>query len=199
MATPNPRSWHRVEADRFADLIDGTTDWDAPSPVAEWNAIDVVAHILVYWPGFFAWGGVSLPAPEPNQLAASFWAQAVAIDELCADEEALAAEFVGPDGFTGTLGGAISFYCADLFMHAWDLAKATGQDAGLDAATAEQLLVGMAPITEQLRALGQYGPVVEVPADAGVVDQFIGFIGRDPNWTPGAAPAPGAAAEPTEG
>lgn len=181
---PNPRAWHRFEADRFADLIDHATDWDAPSPVAEWTAIDIVAHVLVYWPGFFAWGGIELPTPNPNELAASFWAQSVAVDELCADDERLAAEFVGPDGFVGTLGTAISFYCADLFMHGWDLAKATGQDATLNASTAEQLLVGMAPVTEQLRSLGQYGPVIEVPADAPVVDRFIGFIGRDPYWQP---------------
>jgi hypothetical protein len=33
-----------------------------------------------------------------------------------------------------------------------------------------------------MRDSGQYGPAVPVPDDAPVVDQLIGFIGRDPAW-----------------
>ena len=42
------------------------------------------------------------------------------------------------------------------------------------------MLAGMEPLDEVLRASGQYGPKVEVPADADVQTKLIGFIGRDP-------------------
>ena len=67
-------------------------------------------------------------------------------------------------------------------MHTWDLARASGQDDTLDADTCAAMLAGMQPMDEVLRASGQYGPKVPVPADAPVQDQLIGFIGRDPGW-----------------
>ena len=69
--------------------------------------------MLVHWPGFFAMGGVALPAADPGDLAGSFWRQAVAIDGLCADGPRLACEFTGPDGFRGDLGTAVGLYCTD--------------------------------------------------------------------------------------
>ena len=74
------------------------------------------------------------------------------------------------------------FYTADVFMHAWDLARATGQDDRLDPDFCAQLLDGMRPIEQVLRSSGQYGPRVEVPGDAGVQARLLGFIGRDPSW-----------------
>ena len=72
------------------------------------------------------------------------------------------------------------FYTSDVFMHTWDLARATGQDERLDEETCAELLAGMAPIDELLRSSGQYGPRVPVPGDADVQTRLLGFIGRDP-------------------
>jgi len=46
------------------------------------------------------------------------------------------------------------------------------------------MLEGMQPLDELLRASGQYGAAVPVPADADAQTRLIGFIGRDPDWTP---------------
>ena len=72
------------------------------------------------------------------------------------------------------------FYTADVFMHTWDLARATGQDETLDPERCAEMLAGMEPMDEMLRASGQYGPRVQVPADADVQTRLIAFIGRDP-------------------
>jgi len=74
------------------------------------------------------------------------------------------------------------FYTADVFLHTWDLARATGQDDTLDAATCAELLTGMEPIEELMRGSGQYGARVDVPADADAQTRMLGFIGRDPQW-----------------
>jgi len=76
------------------------------------------------------------------------------------------------------------FYTTDVFMHTWDLARATGQDDQLDEATCAALLAGMEPLDEMLRMSGQYGPRVPVPDSAGAVSKLMAFIGRDPNWQP---------------
>ena len=94
--------------------------------------------------------------------------------------------FTHPRAGTHRLADAVDqFYTADVFMHSWDLARAGGQDAGLDEDFAARLLEGMRPIEQLLRDSGQYGPAVPVPDDAPVVDRLMGFIGRDPAWSPG--------------
>ena len=72
------------------------------------------------------------------------------------------------------------FYTADVFMHTWDLSRATGQDETLDKAKCAELLEGMLPIDDLLRKSGQYGPRVEVPDDADVQTRMLAFIGRTP-------------------
>jgi hypothetical protein len=57
------------------------------------------------------------------------------------------------------------FYTPDVFMHTWDLARATGQDDRLDAGFCAQLLAGMEPMEDVIRSSGQYGPAVPVRAD----------------------------------
>ena len=74
------------------------------------------------------------------------------------------------------------FYTADVFMHTWDLARAGGLDATLDADFCAELLAGMEPIEDLMRQSGQYGPRVPVPADADAQTRLLGFIGRDPVW-----------------
>ena len=73
------------------------------------------------------------------------------------------------------------FYTTDVFMHTWDLARATGQDETLDPETCAAMLAGMEPMDEMLRASGQYGPRVD---DADPQTRLIGFIGRDPVASP---------------
>ena len=72
------------------------------------------------------------------------------------------------------------FFTGDVFMHTWDLARATGQDDTLDPARCAEMLAGMEPIEELMRGSGQYGPRVEVPDDADAQTRMLGFIGRDP-------------------
>ena len=76
------------------------------------------------------------------------------------------------------------FYTPDVFMHTWDLARATGQDDRLDPGFCAHLLAGMEQMEQAIRSSGQYGVRVEVPDDAGPQTRLLGFIGRDPSWTP---------------
>jgi uncharacterized protein (TIGR03086 family) len=68
----------------------------------------------------------------------------------------------------------------DVFMHTWDLARATGQDETLDPDLVHELHVSMEPLDQMLRESGHYGPRVEVPDDADEQTKLIAFIGRHP-------------------
>ena len=71
-------------------------------------------------------------------------------------------------------------YTSDVFMHRWDLARATGQDETLDPDKSAVMLEGMLPMDEMLRQSGQYGPRVHVADDADVQTKLLAFIGRTP-------------------
>ena len=184
MALPEtPAARHAEVAGEFSRLVGATPDWSAPAPVDGWSARDVVDHLVTWFPGFLAAGGVELPAGPPTaDDPASAWPHhADAVQALVAERGD--EEFTHPYVGTQSLAQAVDrFYTSDVFMHSWDLARAGGQDARLDEDFAGELLEGMRPIEAMLRDSGQYGPAVPVPDDAPVVDRLMGFVGRDPAW-----------------
>ncbi len=178
-------AWHRTVADAFGDRVRGTTDWDAPSPVPGWRARDVVDHLTGWFPAFLAVGaGIELPRPTGTDPVADWAAQSDAIQAVLDDPASADRMLRNPHIGEVPLPEAIDrFYTADVFMHTWDLARATGQDDRLDPDFCTRLLGGMEQMEEILRSSGQYGPRVPVPVDADPQDRLIGFIGRDPQWT----------------
>jgi uncharacterized protein (TIGR03086 family) len=184
MSLPDaPAERHRVVAAGFTARVLGATDWDAPAPVPGWCARDVVGHLVEWFPAFLTSAtGLVLdrgPSPEVDPVAA--WQVHSDSVQRLLDGPGAATPFRHPMVGEMPLPDAVSqFYTTDVFLHTWDLARATGQDERLDAQTCADLLAGMTPIEELLRSSGQYGPRVAVPDDADAQTRLLGFIGRDP-------------------
>lgn len=182
-----PSERHRTIAADFTAAVAQVPDWDAPTPVAQWRARDVVGHLVGWLPGFLEGGGVSLPAvPAADDGPAAAWAaHAAAVQALLDDPTTAERSFDRPHVPAQPLGQAIdSFYTADVFMHTWDLARAAGASVALDPELCSQLVEGMAEIEDLMRGSGHYGPAVPVPADADPQNRLVAFIGRDPAWQP---------------
>lgn len=183
-----PAERHRQIAGAFTDRVRAAKDWDAPAPVAGWSARDVVRHLVEWLPALLAGGaGVELPAgPSVDDNPVAAWeTQCSAVQALLDDPETPERLLVNPHIGEVPLDRAIDqFYTSDVFMHTWDLARATGQDDQLDPEFCAAMLGGMQPIEDLLRSSGQYGPAVATPDDADVQTRMLGFIGRDPYWTP---------------
>jgi len=183
-----PAERHREIGRVFLDRVRGTRSWDAPSPVAGWTARDVVRHLVEWLPSFLAGGSsVRLPAvPSVDNDPIGAWqAHADAVQALLDDPAT--AELTLSNQHIGQLpvDRAIDqFYTSDVFMHTWDLARATGQDDRLDPEFCVVLLAGMQPLEDIMRSSGQYGPRVPVTDDADAQTKLLAFIGRDPRWTP---------------
>lgn len=64
--------------------------------------------------------------------------------------------------------------------HAWDLAKATGQDTTLPPDLVKECMEVVTPMDTMLRMPGVCGPAVSVPDDASDQDKLIAFMGRQP-------------------
>ena len=179
---------HRVVAGVFGERVRGTTDWDVPAPVDGWTARDVVEHLTTWFPAFLASSSdAALPAgPSAQDDPVGAWEHQTAAVQALLDDPAVAQSPISnPHLGTMTLAQAVEMiYVGDVFMHTWDLARATGQDDRLDPEVCAGMLAGMAPIEDAMRGSGQYGPAVPVPDDADPQTRLLGFIGRDPAWRP---------------
>ena len=184
-----PADRHREVAGRFGDVVRGTTEWDAPTPVPEWVARDVVGHLVGWFPGFLESGsGIRLAeGPPVDEDPVGAWeSHASAVQAVLDDPATVDRVFSDPHTGDLPLDQAVDrFYTVDVFMHTWDLARASGQDDTLDADLCAELVTGMEPIDELLRSSGQYGPRVPVADEASAQDRLLGFIGRDPAWRAG--------------
>jgi uncharacterized protein (TIGR03086 family) len=78
----------------------------------------------------------------------------------------------------GSMMAGIAFM--EHLTHGWDLAKATGQDPAIPDDLVRECLDVVKPMDQMLRSPGVCGPQVEVPANAPLMDQLIGFMGRQP-------------------
>ena len=125
--------------------------------------------------------GITLPAgPSVADDPVGAWrAQTAAVQALLDDADSAERAIDFPHMGRMQIGQMIDMiYTSDVFLHRWDLARATGQDETLDPDKCAAMLEGMLPMDEVLRQSGQYGPRVHVPDDADVQTKLLAFIGR---------------------
>ena len=65
-------------------------------------------------------------------------------------------------------------------MSAYDIAKAIGVDPTLPPSLVEGLWEQLEPVAEEWRAMGLFGPKVNVPEDADLHARLLGLTGRQP-------------------
>lgn len=73
----------------------------------------------------------------------------------------------------------------ELVLHGWDVDQATGQAYECEPAILEALYQFVAPLAvpgQEAQGEGLFGPVIEVPEGAPLLDRVIGLSGRDPAW-----------------
>jgi uncharacterized protein (TIGR03086 family) len=181
-----PAEEHRRVAAVFTTTVEAVPAdrWDDPAPVDGWVARDVVRHLVEWFPAFLEGStGITLPAgpPAADDPVGAWRSHTEAVQALLDDADSAANEFDFPHMGRMQLAQVIDMiYTSDVFMHRWDLARATGQDERLDPDRCAALLEGMLPLDDLLRQSGQYGPRVHVPDDADVQTRLLAFIGRTP-------------------
>ena len=177
---------YRRVADRFTERVHEVPDaaWDNPAPCEGWDARDVVRHLVEWLPAFMesAGGPPIAVGPSVDDDPVGAWdVLNASVQSLLDDPVASAAEISHPQAGTHRFDDAIAqFFLGDIVVHTWDLARATGLDETIDPEAAHDMLIGMEPLDEMLRASGQYGPRVAVGADADEQTRLIAFTGRQP-------------------
>lgn len=185
----------RERADRYAAAADGfaarvaaVTDWDAPTPVAEWRARDVVGHLVGWLPGMLG-GGSDVafePVPPADDDPVGAWAAFDAqVRAILDDPVRSALPHRNPHTGEQPVGAVVDgFFTPDVVFHTWDLARSNGLDDRLDPAFVHDAFTGMTSLAELIRSSGQFGEQQPEPADATEQERLMAFLGRDPRWTP---------------
>lgn len=157
----------------------GADQWGLTTPCEGWTVTDLVDHII----GGNAWvqglaGRAPVEVPETDKAVALVLSAGGAQDVFAA-EDGLTRMFELP---FGTMPGAafIGLRTNDVFTHAWDLAKATGQSTDMDRELAtEGLKASRMRIQPQMRGEGRpFGPEQPCPEGASPADQLAAFLGR---------------------
>ncbi len=77
----------------------------------------------------------------------------------------------------------LSFPAADLFLHGWDLAVATGQSVAFPDEAVEFVRAMFENVPEEItRRPGVFSPAVETPEGSNPTEALIAWSGRDPRW-----------------
>jgi len=161
--------------------------WDAATPCAEWNARELVNHLVSgnLWAAELA-GGATIadvgdrldgdvlgtdPATAYNQsarAASAVFHRPGAMDAPCAVS-------YGP--VPGSVYAGHRFL--DVLVHGWDLAVASGQDPALDASLVQGCLAVVEPQAELLQASGMFRDDVAAPSGARSQTRLLALLGRE--------------------
>jgi uncharacterized protein (TIGR03086 family) len=198
---PRPVSGTSEVAERYrrrADAFEATvaavpdTDWSRPSPCAEWDARGVVGHIVdMHQVMLRPYGRTATGPGVGDDPLGAFRAARAEVAAILDDPDLAAQETESPAGRMPGADMIDQVVSADMVLHRWDLARATGQDDTIDATELERMWPGLLEIPDIMRVPGAFGPgitvfgpVVEVPPDAPLQDRALGLLGRDPAWRP---------------
>jgi uncharacterized protein (TIGR03086 family) len=175
---------YRRNAEAFAATIAAVPaeGWGAPSPCGEWDARDVVRHVVQAHGTFEGLVGRELrPGPSVDDDPAAAFAAARDQVQAELDDPALAdVEFDGFAGRSTFAGGVDRFLSTDLVVHRWDLARATGGDERIPDDEVARVRAEMEGMGDAMRGPGAFGPEVEPPADADEQTRLLCFLGRRP-------------------
>jgi len=185
---------------RLADLVSSVPDdlLVAPTPCPAYTLGDLVEHVGGAASAFTGAAVKDLgdatsqgPSGDASRLTDDWRSR------IPRDLAGLAEAWRDPAAWTGMtkaggvdLPGEVAGLVAldEVVVHGWDVARATGQPYECDTPSVEAVHGFVAqfsePGMEEARA-GLFGPAVEVPDDAPLLDRVIGLTGRDPGWSRG--------------
>ncbi|MCR5980613.1 TIGR03086 family protein [Gordonia jinghuaiqii] len=187
-------------ADHMLAMTDSIpdTDLDRPTPCRGMNLAALLAHVDGLSQGLTAaarkdFGPLTSTPPDPAQNPQSQlpteWR-----DELHRHVHDLAESWADAAAWEGmTQAGGVELPAeimgmvalSELVLHGWDVARAADTAFDIPDEILQAVFDFHHPPQPQVDRDRIFGPVVEVPDDAPLVDRLAGLAGRDPRWPHG--------------
>lgn len=187
MTTTVPELYRRAQ-NAFGDRVHGVRadQWSAGTPCAEWDVRTLVNHLV----GEIRWAVPLFAGMTIAEVGSRFdgdllgedpvaaW-DAAAPAAIAAVQEPAAMDRIVHLSFGDFPGSEYtSQLVADLLVHGWDLAKATGQDERLDPELVAACAQWFADKADGYREFGAVGPRVTVGPDADPQAVLLAEFGR---------------------
>ena len=163
-----------------------------PTPCTEWDVRTLLNHLIL-------WTSYSLEArAQGGSVSQELTDRGFADEPGFADgyraqlDRALAA-WADPAAWTRELNvmgtatpaaDVAALNIAEMVLHGWDLAAATGQRYTVSDAAAAAAAQAVEANADLFRQYKGFAEPVEVPASASALDRLLAASGRDPAWTP---------------
>ncbi len=172
--------------EEFGRRLDAVTDWHAPTPDTEWDVSDLAVHVIreQQWVPLLLDGktveeaGVELEPLDRGDLLGEWkkWSRVATEAWECAPFD----ESVHLARDTVEMRDYLKEQVADVTIHSWDMARATGSDEHLDDELVAATWTIFEPQREALVLTGLYKEPVGLEGDAPLQWQLIAITGRDP-------------------
>jgi uncharacterized protein (TIGR03086 family) len=167
-----------------------------PTPCADWDARALLNH-LILWTSYSLAARAQGESVGQDLMDRDFAADpGFAADYRAQLDRALTA-WADPAAWERSLdvmgsrtpaADVAALNIAEMVLHGWDLAAATGQAYTVSEPAAAAAMGAVEANADLFREYKGFAEPVEVPPTAPVLDRLLALSGRDPAWTP----APGA-------
>jgi uncharacterized protein (TIGR03086 family) len=173
----------------------GVAQLDLPTPCAEWNLGQLLAHMVGQHYGFAASArgersdlSVWRPRAVGAEPAKDYAESVATVTAAFAEEGVLDRKFWLPEireggHFAAPLG--MSFHFVDYVVHAWDVAASIGTPVAFDEDLLQRALrvAEMVPEGPNRRVPGAaFRPGQMPPEGASTLDRILALLGRSPRW-----------------
>ncbi|MFF3853242.1 TIGR03086 family metal-binding protein [Micromonospora sp. NPDC002575] len=161
--------------------------FDLPTPCADYSVRDLLGHLFQVVVNF-----QELAARRPVDWAdktdrlTDGWR-----DRFAAETQRLVTAWADPAALEGVSPGmglpqetVGEMALIDLTVHAWDLARATGQPYEAAPAVIATLVAFMDRMGEMGQRMGAFAAPVTAPPNATPLDLVLTRMGRHPHWSP---------------
>jgi uncharacterized protein (TIGR03086 family) len=163
-----------------------------PTPCADWDVRTLLNHLIV-WTSYSLEARAHGDSVGQDVIDRDFAADpGFAADYRAQLDRALTA-WSDPARWEGSLNvmgsptpaaDVAALNIAEMVLHGWDLAAATGQAYTVSEPAAAAALHAVEANAELFRQYKGFAEPVEVPSTAPVLDRLLALSGRDPAWTP---------------
>jgi uncharacterized protein (TIGR03086 family) len=173
-------------------VVDNVTpaELSGPTPCDEWDVRALVNHVIL-WTSYSLERRAQGESVAPELMERDFAAAPDFASAYRAQLDRAVAAWADPavwDRELDMMGAATpaadvgALIIAEMVLHGWDLAAATGQDYSVSDRAAGAALRAVEANAELFRQYKGFADPVPMAADARVLDRVLALSGRDPAW-----------------
>lgn len=164
--------------EEFSAVVNQVEDWTAPTPCADWQAADLLTHVIDTQRDFFAERDMPLAPVASAEPAAAWDDHAGQVRTLLSDDDVAGRAYEGYIGPTTIAVALLDVYGFDLVVHRWDLGRSSDQLVRFSAAEMDAVEASIATFGDMLYSEGICRRPVDIGTDASRQDRILAHLGR---------------------